>query len=913
MDNSASQANSLFNPFAPVEHIGRRRPEQNASNSQSPGPTYSTGQENMQRNSGFSGSSSANTSTQSIAGSTPQLPQKDISFSLLQALLKPQPPPSQTFSASHTPLLASEIEKSLSHTPNSAPTLPPQGASAPANAMEQLKRMVAAQPSNVDSEQSSHDARIHHFQQQQPVHQDQQAPPPMSDTSDVVISAAEGGRSGKNKQGKPSPMNIDVRKVKLRAKPESVLISLLQQPSRFKPGRLISVSRDFICYAVRSKEGGRIRVIHQFHGQSAKMLGHTDSIVDMAFHPCSKEQDMPQILASLGKDNRLVVWLVGSGAAEPVSVEDAIAYEPFINVDSGEDTRFISLAWRNQIVDGFMELCVGTDMGFMVVKAPVPVPHGKRSDLPNEGLNIMPVATDAAVTAIERAGLRWVVAATADQIVRIYELESHWETSSQPYKIVSELPPCEHPIDTLIYIAPAVAADGAGHLIVGSQMNRRVELWWLGSSADQIKLIQTYSLVGVPNKSLYLFAKLAWAEQGRCLTVTANYLPAAILVMRSNGHGESMTLSNPIGYSLGEEQPTLSLVSAVETHANDEITTTCLSVYSVHTRLVQQLQINGFKSVEYDETLMDPATLYSIAPVVEPSLEAVSGHVRTLTNAAPVEESPLLVEDTPHMPASDYPRQSSHEAPEAVATPVAAAAAPALPVPLGLGAGLNEVIATAVREQLQLQMPVIAASLQPERTQVSATLDPEAEAKLIDRISTEVERRVTQSVATAMEQTLIPAYSRATAAMFEQMQSTFESGLHEWWLRFGQMMPPPPPPPIATPLSHMMMMTQPQNQVPVPNSMVSLGEVQHQHQRMAPNMPQQVPPQAHAMNMPRPAAAVAAAGPNHIDSLMSILNLQPQQVQQSQQMQSQPQPQPQHLMDTAIAAHGQKTNTQMRN
>ncbi|KAJ2837309.1 hypothetical protein FBU31_001168, partial [Coemansia sp. 'formosensis'] len=318
-----------------------------------------------------------------------------------------------------------------------------------------------------------------------------------------------------------------------------------------------------------------------------------------------------------------------------------------------------------------------------------------------------------------------------------------------------------------------------------------------------------------------------------------------------------------------------------------------------------QLQISGFKSIEHDATLPDPAALYSVAPAVEPFSEATSGHVRTISNAAPVEESPML-EDTPHMPASDFQRQSPQQAPEAAATPSAV-----LPAPLGLGAGLNEVIATAVKEQLQLQMPAIAAGLQPERTLVSATLDPEAEAKLVDRISTEVERRVTLSVATAMEQTLIPAYSRATAAMFEQMQSTFESGLHEWWLRFGQMMPPPPPPPIATPLSHMMMMTQPQNQGPVPNSMVSLGEVQHQQhqhqqQRMVGPMSQQVPPQTHAMNMPRPAAA---AGPNHIDSLMNILNLQPQQMQ-PQQMPAQPQ----HLIDTAIAAHGQKTNnTQMRN
>ncbi|KAJ2011168.1 hypothetical protein IWW57_006705 [Coemansia sp. S610] len=253
------------------------------------------------------------------------------------------------------------------------------------------------------------------------------------------------------------------------------------------------------------------------------------------------------------------------------------------------------------------------------------------------------------------------------------------------------------------------------------------------------------------------------------------------------------------------------------------------------------------------------------------------------------------------MAASVYQHQSLHQAPKVAAA--AAAAAAVVPAPLGVVAGLNEAIAVAVREQLQLQMPGIAAGLQTERKQVCATLDPEAEAKLVDRISAEVERRVTQSVAAAMEQTLIPAYSRATAAMFEQMQSTFESGLHEWWARFGQMMPPPPPPPIAaTPLPHMMMMAQPQSQAAVPNSMVSL-------------------PQAHTVSMPRPAPA---AGSNHIDSLMSILNLQQPQPQQIQQQPQQIQPQlqqiqpqlqqmhPQHLMDMAIAAHGPKTNAQTR-
>ncbi|KAJ1998873.1 hypothetical protein H4R26_005292, partial [Coemansia thaxteri] len=652
MDNNQQQQqpNSLFNSFASSEHLSRRRVEQNASASQSPGPAYNAAFEGARGNPGFGSSPSANTSTQSIAGSTPQPPQKDISFSLLQALLKPQPPSAQTHSASQTPMLVSDLERSFGHSPDSAPIKPQGPAAASASPMEQLKRMMTAQQQPpTASEPSSHDAQAqrHMMQQMQAMLQAQSqhhqhpnpypskpnaavpathansvsvhSSPPLSTTSDVVVSAgaasepATSDARNANKLAKAQILRVDVRKVSLHAKPESVLISLLQQPTRFRPGRLISVSRDYICYAVRSKEGGRIRVIHQFHGQSAKMQGHTDSISDMSFHPCSKEQDMPQILASLGKDNRLVVWLVGSETSESASADDTIAYEPFINVDSGEDARFVCLAWRSQIVDGCMELCVGTDMGFMVVKAPVPASRGKRSDIPNDGLNIMPVATDSAVTAIERAGLRWVVVATADHAVRIYELDSYWETCSQPYRILCEVTQCEHPVDTLVYIAPASAADGAGHLLVGHSMNRQLQLWWLGSSSDQIALIQNVSFVGVPNKSAQVFAKLAWAEQGRCLAITISYLPSAIFVLRSSGHGAEMALAPPVGYSLGEEQPTLSLVAAVEAQTTGDVVGTGLSVYGVHTRLVQQLQIDGFGIVERDAALPDPASIYSAA------------------------------------------------------------------------------------------------------------------------------------------------------------------------------------------------------------------------------------------------------------------------------------------------------------
>ncbi|KAJ1645650.1 hypothetical protein LPJ64_002767 [Coemansia asiatica] len=899
MENNASHTNSLFNSFASADHLSRRRTEQHlASNSQSPVPASLSGQEALRRGSNFSSpSQSTNTSTQSVAGSTPQMSSNEVSFSLLQTLLKPQQAAAPTtYSAPQMLIQVAELEKSfgqLSAVPAAptAPTAPAASAlpagqpmaekSQPNNPIDMLRRMMAAQGGSASisvgsgistnastngSERASNDTPTIRQPQQalsdatspalgfigtaslqsQPLNRYQQKPQSSSvytsprlgasaapRSSSGAATPAASGSSTPKKQAKVPSLFIDTSKIKPGEKPEIVPISLLQQPSRFRAGRLISVSRDYICYAVRSKEGGRIRVIHQLHGQLAKMQGHTDAIIDMAFHPCSKEPGMPQILASLGKDNRLIVWLVSPVNMAASSAEDAISYEPFINVDSGGDAKFTCLSWRSQIVNDTMELCVGTDKGIMLIRAPVPSAHDNHSEQSNDGLVIVPVPTESAVTAIERIGLHWLIAGTADRLVRIYELDKQWDTSSAPCKVLSDLTKCEQPVDTLIYMTPACKEDGAGHVVFGYSMNKKMQFWWLGNNLDQITRLQRISFTGPPTKIASAFAAISWADQGRCLTAAVSHSPSVIFVLSSSGRGASMLLEKPVGYSLDEEQPTLSLVSAVEPPVSDSTLGPCLSIYSVHTRLVQQLQIPNFSTVEYHK-VPDPAAVFS---------QNASLSVPPSGSTVPIDSAIM---------AAGYQRLSSQQ-PADDSQPSVPSATEQRSVN-NTSDGISSELQAELVSQIKAQITASFAELQIKKLDqhTNLALSADAEARLVEQISARVESRVIQSMAAVMEKTLIPAYNRATASMFEQMHSTFEAGLREWWMRFAQMMPPPPPPPqIATPLSHIPMMPQPQQQ-----------QQQQQH----------APPSS--FNMPMPTSSSGEPGQNHLEAIMNLLNMQ---------------------------------------
>ncbi|KAJ2692248.1 hypothetical protein H4R19_006193, partial [Coemansia spiralis] len=357
----------------------------------------------------------------------------------------------------------------------------------------------------------------------------------------------------------------------------------------------------------------------------------------------------------------------------------------------------------------------------------------------------------------------------------------------------------------------------------------------------QIALLQTTTLTAAPAgpaRSVPAFAKLAWSDQTRCLVVGASHAPSAMFVFQARGHGAAMQLNHPQGYDLGDEQPTLSIVTAQEQQGPDGLAGSVLSIYGVHARLVQQLQIPGLATVS-PQDLPDPADIYA-----DPSIMALF--------------------DTP----------KSRSAHGSVSTP--AASAP----PHGAVPGAPS---------MQAELAAALSSLGVGSAGGPIKLDPESEERLVERIAQLVETRVAAGVAAAMEQTLIPAYSRATAAMFEQVQSTFEAGLREWWARFAQAAGPPPPPPapaaIAPSFSHMGMAPLPQLQSAPQNRSVVYEAPGHTHQQQhqqqylagphphqmtmpqfAPSIPQQQQQHQVVMSPPGPA--------QHIDALKSILNHQ---------------------------------------
>ncbi|KAI7823163.1 hypothetical protein BX661DRAFT_200263 [Kickxella alabastrina] len=885
MDNNASShPSSHFNSFNPTEHLGRRRGDQLGSASQSPGPAQSSEREATRRNSNFSSPSpSTNISTHSGVGSTPQMPTNDVGLSLLQTLLKPQPPHSQAYSTSQSPMLVSDLERSFGHTPGSGSSAVPAASGQPeasrqANPMEQIRRMMSAQggsasgSANASGNEAPANEILYFKQQQQQQVKPVGSPCPKSaagtplQTKSRAPSAYSSPRLGATtrvgnaiaiskissiattingdgndsvastgsipKKSKPSYLNIDAKKVKLKARLEAIPISLLQQPTRFRPGRLISVSRDYICYAVRSKEGGRIRVIHQLHGQLAKMQGHTDSIIDMA-HAAN-----PRVA---GQGQPPDVWLVGPVDMEATSAEGAIAYEP--------------PGLGNQIVDGMMELCIGTDKGFMVVRAP----------FLSQGIGFVPVSTDSAVTAIERAGLNWVIAATANTSICIYELSKQSDTSNSSCKLLCEVANCDQPVDTLIYVPPASKADGAGHIIPGSAM-----------------LLQYVSFVGVSPKTAAPFAKMS-------------HNPSAIYVLRANLSGADMRLSYPHGYLWARNNP----------------------IYSVHSRLVQQLQISNIKAVEHEQ-LSIPRLFPEARLLAKPATSAC--HLSRRKTRAP-SRFQLAGASTGSIFGTGAGICTTR-------TPCAACKAPHQQQinASAAAAELQAALSASLSSQIQTQISAAFADLQAKNDlrQANLSLSAESEAKLVERISTQVEGRVIQGMAA-------PCHG----CDVEQMQSTFEAGLREWWMRFAQIMPPPPPP-IATPLSHMAMMPQPQPQPQpqnVPQSLNNmLNEAQQQqlqqqqfgsHHSHAHNAPANMPMPHLASDMTYPATTVP--GSTHLEAIMSLLNMQPgsfqppqQQQQQHQHQQQQHQHQQQQhqqqrhqqqqpLMDSAIAALGQKT------
>jgi WD40 repeat protein len=117
---------------------------------------------------------------------------------------------------------------------------------------------------------------------------------------------------------------------------EVVPITLFPKPEAnvYKCGNIISVNAKFMCYVVK---GNSVRVIEIMTAARQLLKGHEANIVDMKFF-----SDTEDVLATLDKDGRLVVWNLESHATGATNDIRATRQLEHTFTAAGP---FVALAW----------------------------------------------------------------------------------------------------------------------------------------------------------------------------------------------------------------------------------------------------------------------------------------------------------------------------------------------------------------------------------------------------------------------------------------------------------------------------------------------------------------------------------------------------------------------------------------
>ncbi|KAF9419365.1 hypothetical protein BGZ94_009438 [Podila epigama] len=124
---------------------------------------------------------------------------------------------------------------------------------------------------------------------------------------------------------------------------ETIPITLIPTDVEYNHGRLVAVSKGYISYAAK---GGKIRVIQQSHGHRTLLRGHSDQVVDMGFSaPEALDVKGLQLLASVGKDSRIIIWNLSGSDVESTDISHS-KYMELAGVSQSDHPRFGRIAWN---------------------------------------------------------------------------------------------------------------------------------------------------------------------------------------------------------------------------------------------------------------------------------------------------------------------------------------------------------------------------------------------------------------------------------------------------------------------------------------------------------------------------------------------------------------------------------------
>ncbi|KFH62555.1 hypothetical protein MVEG_11948 [Podila verticillata NRRL 6337] len=124
---------------------------------------------------------------------------------------------------------------------------------------------------------------------------------------------------------------------------ETIPITLIPTDVEYNHGKLVAVSKGYISYAAK---GGKIRVIQQLHGHRTLLRGHTDQVIDMGFSATESLDILGlQLLASVGKDSRVIIWNLSGSESDSTDISHS-KYMELVGVSQSDQPRYGRIAWN---------------------------------------------------------------------------------------------------------------------------------------------------------------------------------------------------------------------------------------------------------------------------------------------------------------------------------------------------------------------------------------------------------------------------------------------------------------------------------------------------------------------------------------------------------------------------------------
>ncbi|KAI1296397.1 hypothetical protein EDD11_007347 [Mortierella claussenii] len=123
---------------------------------------------------------------------------------------------------------------------------------------------------------------------------------------------------------------------------ETIPITLIPTDVEYHHGKMVAVSKGYISYAAK---GGKIRVIQQSHGHRTLLRGHTEQVIDMGFSFAAAKSVGTQLLASIGKDSRLIIWDLSGSDVDSTDIAHT-KYLELVGEPQSDQPRYSHIAWN---------------------------------------------------------------------------------------------------------------------------------------------------------------------------------------------------------------------------------------------------------------------------------------------------------------------------------------------------------------------------------------------------------------------------------------------------------------------------------------------------------------------------------------------------------------------------------------